>query len=459
MSRFFKFLFLVPLTMVLLSALPAQAAEFTCGTDGVNNSCTPSGLTSLIGSASEDDIIRIASGTHSWSSAVTLNKNVTITGLGYCPDCGTENPTGTWTWPAQLTIGSNGAFRIDSSDRTGLARITGLYINGHGPNHSYSGGADAAIIVVRTNNLAPYRVDNIRFNVTDSGSFTCIRHNTCNSYGVWDHIYMYSDITGITSDFAEINGYTGDNGDTDWTRSANWGGPNNTYVEDTTIYFENPNPGSPAICFDQQGGGRTVVRNSYLRNCQSGNHGTESGWPQRSGVTNEYYNNTFEWTYLADKLHTAFLWRGGSLYFHNNVVKNFQAMVKGSVYRVSNSYGCGTCGSANCEDIDGMFGSPYPQGYPCIDQQGRGAAAGVGLYNTQPQAAEKSHIWNNTLVNVDQALNLQGTYIAEGRDYEYSTDNSAAPVGYSPLVYPHPLWVSDLTVPGSPRSFQILGEP
>ena len=79
-----------------------------------------------------------------------------------------------------------------------------------------------------------------------------------------------------------------------------------------------------------------------------------------------------------------------------------------------------------------------------------GKAAGIGIYDSQMQTPFMSNIWNNTEINTDSSLSLSTSYIAEGRDYEFSTDNSASPQGYSPLPYPHPYITPDDTVPRAP---------
>ena len=75
MFKINKLLFVALFILVLWGA-QAHGAVYTCGTDGVNNSCTPSGLSSLINSASDGDTIFIATGTHSWNSVVSVTKKI-----------------------------------------------------------------------------------------------------------------------------------------------------------------------------------------------------------------------------------------------------------------------------------------------------------------------------------------------------------------------------------------------
>ena len=164
MSRFYKLLFLSFFMLFMLNS-QAQAAVYTCGTNGVNNSCSPAGLSSLVNNATHGDTINIAPGTHSWNTSVTLDKRLTISGGGACPDCGDEDPSGSWSWPTTLTTNRNMAFLVNGSNGSNpdFVRISGLFIDGDPPNHSYSNGANTASIVMHTNNEMRYRIDNIRF--------------------------------------------------------------------------------------------------------------------------------------------------------------------------------------------------------------------------------------------------------------------------------------------------------
>src|SRR2546430_3012077 len=97
-------------SLILLgSSLPVStlAATYTCGTNGVPNSCTPSGMQTLINSASNEDTINIATGTHAWTAqptGVMLNKRITISGGGTYAVDANHNDVG--TWPVQLNTRS-----------------------------------------------------------------------------------------------------------------------------------------------------------------------------------------------------------------------------------------------------------------------------------------------------------------------------------------------------------------
>jgi hypothetical protein len=455
MSRFYKFLFLSFFMLFLLNS-QAHAAVYTCGTNGVNNSCSPSGLTSIVSSATHGDTINIARGSHDWTSSVTLSKRLTITGGGSCPDCGDEDPTSTWDWPTTLNTNRNMAFLINGSDGSNpnFVRISGLFIDGDPPNHSYSNGANTASIVMHTNNEMRYRIDNIRFRPSGNSEQSSVRTNSDVGFGVTDHVYVSTSGAGSNGRFIHNTGHGGDAGDTDWTRPVVWGSQNFHFIEDSTFNFPDYGGGIPAGVEDQQGGGRCVIRYNYIKDANLGNHGTESGWPARSGVAQEIYENYIE---SNGNMFTANYWRGGSMYMYNNTVRGFQELIRWRVQRLTSSYGPGVCGSPGTEGIDGP--GP-PSGYPCIDQVGTGTAAGYGINNTQPQGRNPVYVWNNTRIStpVIHGGDWNSGYVEEGRDVFFSEDSSAAPSGYKAYAYPHPFvepLVADDTIPNPPTDVTI----
>ncbi|MBR9676262.1 hypothetical protein GOV05_04595 [Candidatus Woesearchaeota archaeon] len=427
---------------------PPIGDEIMCGTNGVDNSCSPSTLSNLISQANEGDTIRIATGTHSWTSSVTVNKKVTITGGGSCPDCGIEDPSTTWNWPAQLNIGSNSAFIINVPSNGQLVRVTGLHINGPGQIHSYNDGTNSGTITFHTNNNAKYRIDNLRFE-SDGSNVVFFRSNGINAYGVIDHIYLRNTGTNYPR-LIQNSGHGGDQGNTDWSRETDWNSDNFVFIEDSTVIFTRTANSLSGICIDQQGGGRAVLRHSFFQNCDFGNHGTESGWPARSGVAQAIYGNDVVWTDSGARYFASVFWRGGSLYVFDNKFTNFQAMVKMTAYRANSNSGGPNDPPGGTAPYDG---AGPPIGYPLIDQQGMGKANGPNKETTQPQARNPGYFWNNAVVNTggygspncifmgasNEICITTPEYIKDGREFYYCSDNSCKPAGYTPYTYPHPL--------------------
>ncbi len=107
------------------------------------------------------------------------------------------------------------------------------------------------------------------------------------------------------------------------------------------------------------------------------------------------------------------------------------------------------------------------QGYPVLDQPGRGSFPvgnpgnwpnkTTGYTNAEYEALDPIYFWNNTLngntspragFNVPTTVN----YVVAGRDY---LDNVAKP-GYTPLAYPHPLTQNN---PSSPQNLRVVQGP
>jgi hypothetical protein len=483
-------LLVVVIFLVVFFVGGIDAATYTCGTNGVDNSCTPAGLQAIIDDSNtvDGDIINIATGTHSWSSSVTVNKKITVSGGGSCPDCGcswtgsavscTSNPLSTASFPTTLNIGTNGAFTISvsasSSSATDIVRITGIYFTGTGPTADYSCSSGHVFMEGSSNN-ADWRIDNHRALLTGDVGF--IRSGSLDGEGLIDHIYY--DNTASSAFVRKLLFSTGcENPHADWTEETQWGSEKFTYVENSHILFSSacaPNPPA-AQPFDQEFGGRAVFRYNYITGGQAGNHGTESGCGSapscygRGGVAFELYRNHMYWDTSGGcgKNHAGVNWRGGSGYIYENNFENYQNAIRIHVYRTHSSYACGICGSAPCTGYDGMWstlnnincvaeydpygcctgagtgicgiGYSYPSGYPCMDQIGTGQADGASTATMQPQRPLKSYIWSNTLTSTDNNIgNNAPEYLVDGRDYEFCTDNSCAPVGYISYTYPHPL--------------------
>ena len=101
------------ISLSLLMPGKANSDTYMCGINGVDNSCTPAELANLISSGNDGDTINIAEATHSWTTYVTIDKAVTISGGGICTNCGeTDSPFGNWA--TRLQINRNTAFEIQT---------------------------------------------------------------------------------------------------------------------------------------------------------------------------------------------------------------------------------------------------------------------------------------------------------------------------------------------------------
>jgi len=424
--------------LLILMFLPFVYAEtFTC-------SCTPSELEGLIAGASDGDVIEIAPGVHSWTSAgsngVLIDKAITISGGGSCNNCGeTSTPTG--NWPATIDIGNseNQVFVLRAGESSEIARITGLKFSGN-THFIYDWWSEGpgGFIVVSTQNFAEFRIDNNHFHNTASGSSydACqIIANTYEAYGLIDNNYMEN--VGTDGGHIQVHrpGHVKEgDGWESFAEPANWGTNQFLFVEDNTItYGCDSDPWGPGIV-DSYAGGRYVMRHNYVRNGFPLTHDLSGGGWVRSGPATEIYDNILEWSPCSgESFASAILIRGGSFYIHNNdFIGSWQDAIRVNYGRLGGSQGnWGQCGN---NPWDGP-------GYPCIDQPGRlQTPATDNENNLQPQELEPVRIWSNTKDSgIGWMQNNIGSIFEENRDYYFSEDDGAAPSGYSTYTYPHPL--------------------
>ena len=447
-------------SLILLgSSLPVStlAATYTCGTNGVPNSCTPSGMQTLINSASNGDTINIATGTHAWTAqptGVMLNKRITISGGGTYAVDANHNDVG--TWPVQLNTGTATAFKITAGVGPGTPRIRGISFFGNPPFNYNFGDANAGLFINMSPNTAFYRIDNNKFHST--GAHLGIY---ANSPGLIDHNYFQSDATDGHGIMVQNWGASG-NGDEVWMAPVGFGTASTfVFIETNTFIRPNIQASFENSVVDAYVGGKYVLRYNYIRNANVLNHDKSGGGWTRAGQSFEIYNNTFDYT-IATSWFCAMFGRDGTFLYYNNDHKGFyQAWVKFWNRRMTEAEGnWGVCDGTKLWDRN-----VGPGGYPCADQVGRGAAAGLGSLTVQLQPRVPVRLWNNTgpftggcggtVQHGGKICNLSPTTIIDGVDYIISDDSSAALPGYTPYQYPHPLVSGGTTVPAPPTNLRI----
>jgi hypothetical protein len=413
----------------------------TCGTNGVNNSCTPRMLRSLISEARPGATITIASAIHGWPSTVTINKRVTISGGGVCASgCGTS-PTPTYTKGATLITGPERAFVIDVASRgDGVVRITGIHFSGS-PSFTYvfaDSPTSGLFGATYFTNRADCRIDNNWFQSTNGNggwylnNKCLVDHNWGSVQGPQGHMFM-------VQRFGESG-----NGDEVWADpTLAPGSPDFTFFEDNTFTKADGAMGDQS-CIDAYAGGNYVARHNYFDNCDLINHDKSGGGDTRSGRLFEVYRNRFDGT--SNPFQAVFFLRDGNLYYwENTLIGTWQAHVKVWNQRIDSPQG----NWLTCDGTRPWDANIGPRGYRCADQVGSGRAAGLGRRRVQPQERFPSRFWSNTgTVNSGcsgtsqqsgNVCNASPTSIISGTDYIFSTDASAAPSGYAPYAYPHPL--------------------
>jgi hypothetical protein len=294
------------------------------------------------------------------------------------------------------------------------------------------------------NEKSNWRIDHIYFDDDPHALMPYGVGVTGPAYGVIDHCTF--DSIGQAIYIQESNAR--DNrmwGDYAWTRGIDWGGPNAVYVEDCTFIGRIPNQEQ---VYDGRWGGRIVFRHNQVQDYWIEPH---SGCPNggRAMLHNEIYHNVFR-KVNDDGMWMAIRIRGGTGIIFGN---DFSSNIERGPILIDNQRSCLRCTPPvdTCDGTSRYDGNmPGYEGWPCMDQIGRGAG----------QAVEPMYEWENQKCpsppcgggggDVDiqvYPLCARQTqlHVLESRDYYNNTRKPA----YTPYVYPHPLTQSteDVTLP------------
>lgn len=408
---------------ILLYAYPSREMVVEAAIHAA--SCNQADVQSAIDASKEGDTILIPDGECAWSSTIVIDKAITLEGDGQYAVDGEHKDVG--TWPLTVTLSGSSGIEIDGNFGD-FIRITGFQFTGSAPGGT---GGHGGAIYSPASNGADWRVDNSRFQVSGNSV------KSEGKFGLIDHILVYEDGCSPASWIVVSDLRHDAMGDGAYTQPVGFGGPNFLFIEDSTFWKHCASATPSPFATDAQAGGKFVFRHNYLHDASAGWHGTESGAPERGGYAFEVYDNEFYWTMPDNRYHTAIFQRGGTALVYNNTATNYQALWKSWVHRATREWGrFGQCDGTQAHDGNaGLLDAP---GYPCLDQVGRGMAAGTDLLQIQPQEESKVHIWNNTFINTGAVSHNNPTYVVEGRDYEFSEDDSARPEDYTPYPYPHP---------------------
>lgn len=352
--------------------------------------------------------------------------------------------TGTYTgWvmemPASTIIthnaGSANLFDITEST-AGFIELAQMYT-------VYGTGTGAHIHPAPTTSGFPTLVHDFRINAL-SGNHAVDRQT---NKGVFFRVYFDAgfDWVHAANSHNTASGMAGKVTTTGWSSTSTMGtndttGRNNFYVED--CFFEGLT--TEAMDFDDEQ--RTVVRHNVFDNAAITSHGTDT-----SNIGNrhfEIYDNLFIFDLFNGNDATVpdldywFFLRGGTGLLTDNVMPDIDSTEWGnkgeikftvmSPNRNSGPYAC------------------WAGGYPAPRQTGFGRVTGAGSTGTFGYLGdiEPLYVWNNgstAALGIDQYSPdecgngaVVTTYLQSGRDYNYSTNGTAAKPSYTKYTYPHP---------------------
>jgi hypothetical protein len=376
------------------------------------SSCSESDVKSAISAASTGDTVNVPSGSCSWSN-VDITKNITLQGAGV----------------GNTIISITAAGGIESPNSYhGAFRITGFTFRSTG-----NFGRDNGLAMMRIYGNQGFRVDHIQFEIY-SNTNTYNQGVGINTYydvgGLIDHNNFVDHLTQVSAGYCikgiELEG----NNVAAWSLPSQLGSDTHTvFIEDNYFRGANNCPSFNGAAVSAQTGGIFVFRHNEVRNLYNDAHGFEV-----IGGTKEYeFSNN---SYIMESGHSLarlFYLRGGTGVLYNNTLTGSgvsNPIVLAELRATSNRgnparpelYG-GVPASSTCATTEG---------YPCVDQIGRGQE--VGTSPNMTQTLSPLYIWGNSS-NMTVSSETS-SYIAQNRDYYV---NAGAKPGYVAYPYPHPL--------------------
>lgn len=403
-------------------------------------SCSLTDVTQAYNSASSGDIVTIPAGNCSWSSTLTISKEITLMGAGKTSTVISNsgaNPL------ININPGSDLSVRVssicfDNSPRIGSSAID---ING-----SMQGKYE----------LSQIRIDNCKF---INGART---------------IHARGWVEGVIDNNEFINceiaiGVTGCN-TASWNRPIEAGTGDSLFIEDNLFYVDNDFPDAqdePEQQIYQQEGGRSVTRYNIFdgRNYTEGNfhcydsHGNQAYYSVNpNGIRGqpivEIYNNEM----YAYKSYRLVDFRGGSVLFYNNNL-------------ITETGTAPFIDATEEESWQSLFFKPLESTYNAEDQImnsffWNNKSNGNPITNIVPRMESDTKFIQKDrdyFMHAPQPSGVKAIYMSRpGGDETLSSDGSNAYYPYTPYTYPHPMRggeeeeSSPQQAPLQPQSLRII---
>ena len=409
-------------------------------------SCSQADVQRAVNSAQNGDTVSIPPGSCQWAANVSWsNKNISVIGAGI----------------GNTTITANsGAFDINATTKP--FRISGF---------TFTWSSTAEIITLDTTDtstpLRGWRIDHVRFQGTTETSSHAILVNGI-SYGLVDHCtfdgggsYLGVHLASYTqSDYNNYPTYLA--GREAWSIPTNLGTDEAVYIEDSVFNF--PPSGLPFVN-DMVYGARMVFRYNTVTSGIFQSHSARGG--DRGGALKyEVYNNRW----IGSGFLRPFLIRSGTGVIFNNTVSGYQGNdIHIDDQRIATESGCSVIQAPlnACNGSSSYDGNVESNGWPCIDQIGRGAGVAAGA----AQPSIPLYAWNNgttdtcatggtcnntSLIGINGACSSAAQWIKStgsphtGGIVDYVNNGTTPKPGYTPYIYPHPLQGQGLSVTLAP---------
>jgi hypothetical protein len=404
--------YLAALLIMFLFTLGINSKVYSSTT--VLTTCSQSDVSSAILSAADGDTIICPAGSWTWSNSVSINnKNITLKGAG-------KDQT-------IISIALAGGLNVPVTN-TKAFRITGFTFRS-----TINIGTDSGYAMVRIYGGKGWRIDNNKIKI----------YSNVLSYNGGNGIYTKNAIGGLIDHNEFTNEETSTNcwhaavyvegaGSNAWSSGSQIGNSNNTvFIENNTFTETRQCSAHNPHAVYGQNGGIFVVRHNTITNVNIDTHGFCAIYGTR-----EYEISKNNWIISTGRnLFRLIYLRGGTGVIHNNTL-TLQGTGTATYgigltdYRITAASQCS--GTATQNLIKANTCCSASEGYPCIDQIGRG----------QNQVLDPLYIWNNanfrttTVSNVSsECSSSTSNFIQLNRDYFVEVTKP----GYIAYQYPHPL--------------------
>jgi len=369
-------------------------------------SCSYADVNTAISAASNGDVVTIPSGACTWTSGITVSKNITIQGAGYLNTKITMNGTAFTLSEAstritgigfiltsgdvQINITGGSGWRIDHCQFTNTSGISKESIDVNGINVSSTPAG-----LIDNNDFVEGRI------VVSRAS------NTTEARTLWaaEHLYGSADTTGLGT----------------------------VYIEDNTFY-KTVSGGGNVIDASAYTGAYVARYNTITGTTQFQVHSFQDA-NNRGARAWEIYGNSFAASSLT--WGAMFIRSGAGFIFNNSIASYSYGVVFDNVRSFENITTAGQCDGNSLWDGN----TEGQKGWPCRDQIGRGKDTSLWTVgNPYPdQESKPAYLWSNIKSGSNIAVyihNGSGDWIKANRDYyeQVTTFNGTSGVGCGTLA-------------------------
>ena len=349
-------------------------------------SCSSADVASAISASSNGDIVTIPAGACTWTSGITVTKNITIQGAGYTNTKITRNGTAFTLSQTSTRITGIGFILASGSGQLVIAGGSGWRID-HCQFVNNSGTSIVSIDINGVNvSSSPYGlIDNNDF--VEGRIVTSLASNATEARAIWaaNHPFGSADTTGLHT----------------------------IYIEDNTFY-KTVSDGGNVIDASAYTGAYVARYNTVTGRTQFHVHSLQDA-NNRGAKAWEIYGNSF--TAASSTWSPIFIRSGTGFVFNNAIATYSNGVVFDNLRSFSSITTAGQCNGSSLWDMNGLA-----NGYPCRDQIGRGKD--VTLWtdaNPYPaQVSQPAYLWSNIKSGSNVPVyvhNNTGAWIQSDRDY------------------------------------------